>query len=120
MTDDDDEMNTLIRRVLRPKERDPYEAAQEAMRDSYQALEETRARHPPTSPELAAAEAHFDVAVAGWRQTKDAAASAETTSFDGGARETPPEGPPSMDSLLRAGHEAAKDRIVSRARDIDH
>lgn len=117
MTDTNDEMNDLIRRVLRPRPvATPVDDARRRARDAmarYDAAE-------PGSPEHRVADAEADTALDEARALSKQQLEAETTSFDGGARPPAPEGPPSMDSLIRAGHVEAKQRIVSRARDIDH
>jgi hypothetical protein len=113
---DDDAMNEAIRSAVRA--RVPADTPLDDARDR---AREAMARYDaaePGSTEHQAADAQANEALDEARALSKQ--QREATSFDGGARETPPEGPPSMDSLIRAGHEGAKQQTVSRARDIDH
>jgi hypothetical protein len=114
----DDAMNEAIRGPV--TSRAPVDIALDDARERAHAAMARYDAAEPGSPEHRAADAEADEALNEARALLKQQREAETTSFDGGARETPPEGPPSMDSLIRAGHEGAKQRTVSRARDIDH
>lgn len=113
-----DEMNDLIRRVLRgspePLADEPTEPADspraQAARLAGLAPEHAHRLVGDTPQELTA-DAHDLAAYLG---------SDQLTDFDGGTREPPPEPPPSMSSLIRGERDAVRDKSASDARHYDH